>query len=389
MKVGMVAGETSGDLLGAGLIEAFRKRHPDAVFEGIAGPAMIAAGCQAIADADELAVMGLIEPLRHIPRLLRLRRSLIERWLRNPPDVFIGIDAPDFNLGLETALRDGGVRTVHYVSPTIWAWRPGRIHKIARAADCVLCILPFEPDLYRDAGVTARFVGHPKADELSGEEDATDARAALGIDAEGPLIALMPGSRSSEVSRLAALFADVAARIADARPDVKFVVPVAVGKLRSPIEKALREANVIDRCTLLDGDSIRAMTASDLVIQASGTAVLEAALLGRPAIAVYKLAPLSGFIVRTLNLIKLDYVTLPNNLTPTPMIPEFLQERARAELIADEALDLLDNDARRAAIVAAFAKLRRELALGASERAAEAVSETIGDTAAKPADTDR
>lgn len=383
----MVAGETSGDLLGAGLIEAFRKRYPDAEFEGVAGPAMIAAGCHPIADADELAVMGLIEPLRHVPRLLRLRRSLIRRWLSTPPDIFVGIDAPDFNLALETALKQGGIPTVHYVSPTIWAWRPGRVHKIARAVDCVLCILPFEPELYREVGLSAKFVGHPKADELAAAVDVQAARAALGIAGDGPLVALMPGSRGSEVQRLAQLFAEVAGRIAKARPDVSFVVPVALEKLRAPIHRALSEAKVIDRCTLLKGDSIRAMSASDLVIQASGTAVLEAALLGKPAIAVYKLAPLSAFLVRSLKLLKLDYVTLPNNLTPEPMIPEFLQDEAQPGPIAAEALALLVDEERRGSIREAFAKLRDELALGASDRAADALAEVIGDAAIVRADT--
>lgn len=377
MKIGIVAGESSGDLLGAGLIDALRRLHPDVTVEGIAGPAMLAAGCERLADAEELAVMGLVEPLRHVPRLLRLRRQLARRWRDAPPDVFIGIDAPDFNLGLEASLKKHGIPTVHYVSPTVWAWRAGRIKKMARSADCVLCILPFEPDLYRDANVDAVFVGHPKADELAPPEDIASLREELSVAGDGHVVALMPGSRLGEVERHADLLADAAALVLSELPATRFVVPVATTRLREPIRRALANAGVLDRCQLLDGDSIRAMSAADLVIQASGTAVLEAALLEKPAIAVYKLAPLSAFIVRTFDLLKLDHVTLPNNLTAEPLIPEFLQENAQPEPVAAEAIKLLRDAPRRAAIAKAFAKLRSELSLGASERAAEAVTATI------------
>ncbi len=377
MKIGIVAGESSGDLLGAGLIEALRRRHPDLVVEGVAGPAMLAAGCERLADAEELAVMGLIEPLRHVPRLLKLRRNLARRWTDDPPDVFIGIDAPDFNLGLEASLKQRGIPTVHYVSPSVWAWRAGRIRKMARSADCVLCILPFEPDLYRDANVDAVFVGHPKADEIAPPDDIEALRRELSVDGNGHVVTLMPGSRRGEVERHGELLAESAARILAALPETRFLVPVAAPVLREAIRESLANAGVLDRCSLLDGDSIRAMSAADLVVQASGTAVLEAALLEKPAIAVYRLAPLSAFIVRTFRLLKLDYVTLPNNLTPEPMIPEFLQENAIPEAVADEAVRLLNDPDRRARISSAFAKLRAELSQNASERAAEAVAATI------------
>ena len=197
LRVGLVAGESSGDLLGAGLITAVRERVPDAVFEGVAGPEMTAAGCESWANSDELAVMGVVEPLKHLPRLLRLRRSLIRRWRDAPPDVFVGIDAPDFNLGLEAALKASGIRTMHYVSPSIWAWRAGRIRKIRRAADCVICILPFEPALYEEQGMNAVFVGHPKADVLSPDIDVPAVRRELGLPGDRRLIAMLPGSRRS------------------------------------------------------------------------------------------------------------------------------------------------------------------------------------------------
>jgi lipid-A-disaccharide synthase len=207
LRVGLVAGEASGDLLGAGLIGAVRQRVPDAVFEGVAGPQMLAAGCERWADAEELAVMGFVEPLKHLPRLLRLRRWLITRWRTTPPDVFVGIDAPDFNLGLEAALKSSGIRTLHYVSPSIWAWRAGRIEKIRRAADRVICILPFEPALYEKEGMDAVFVGHPKADVLTPAIDVSAMRRELSLPVEGRVIAVLPGSRGSEVSRLAPIFA--------------------------------------------------------------------------------------------------------------------------------------------------------------------------------------
>ena len=373
MRIGLVAGEASGDQLGAGLIRAIRRRIPEASFEGVAGPAMLEAGCDAWADAEELAVMGLVEPLRHVPRLLRLRSGLARRWQASPPDVFVGIDAPDFNLGLETRLREAGIPTVHYVSPTIWAWRPKRVEKIARAADKVLCILPFEPGLYREAGVDAEFVGHPKADSLSQPDDVPERRQALGLDADKPLVALLPGSRRGEVGRLLDTILGSARLLADENPDVQFVVPAATPTINGMIRDGLERHALESRIRVLDGQGVEAMAAADLVIMASGTAVLEAALLGKPCIAIYKLAPLSAAIVRAFNLLKLDYVTLPNNLTEQPLVPEFLQEAATPEAIAGEASKLLGDEDRREGIRLRFAKLREEMALDADERAADAV----------------
>ncbi len=373
MRIGLVAGEASGDQLGAGLIRAIRARLPDARFEGVAGPAMVEAGCEAWADAEELAVMGLVEPLRHVPRLLRLRSRLASRWQATPPDVFVGIDAPDFNLGLETRLRAAGIPTVHYVSPTIWAWRPKRIEKIARAADKVLCILPFEPYLYRDAGVDAEFVGHPKADSLSQPDDVPGLKTALGLDADKPLVALLPGSRRGEVGRLLDTILGSARRLADESPDLQFVVPAATKAIDTMIRDGLERHGLGSKVSVLDGQGVDAMAASDLVIMASGTAVLEAALLGKPCVAVYKLAPTSAWIVRTFDLLKLKYVTLPNNLTEEPLVPEFLQEAATPEAIANEAQALLADPARREGIRERFAKLREDMALDADERAADAV----------------
>ena len=377
LRIGVVAGEASGDLLAAGLIREVRALRPDAIFEGVAGPEMIAAGCDAWAKSEELAVMGLIEPLRHVPRLLRLRRALKVRWRNDPPDVFIGVDAPDFNLTLERQLRELGIPTMHYVSPSIWAWRPGRIKTVARAVDCVLCILPFEKPLYDAAGVGAEFVGHPKADALAPVDDPGPARRALDVDG-APLVALLPGSRRGEVTKLVDIFALAAARIHAQLAAAHFIVPVASPSLRPLIEAAIDDAGIAGAATLVDGDSIRVMEAADLVILASGTAVLESALLGKPSIAAYRMAPFSVAIVRTLKLLKLDYVTLPNNLTPEPMIPEFIQENATPDAIADEALSMLADPSRQEAIRTSFAKLHDELALGANRRSAEALLRIAG-----------
>lgn len=372
MRVGLVAGEASGDLLGAGLIGAIREAIPDATFEGVAGPAMVAAGCEQWEASDALAVMGLVEPLAHIPRLLRLRRTLARRWTASPPDVFVGIDAPDFNLGLEIKLRRAGIRTAHYVSPSIWAWRAGRIRKIRKAADRVLCILPFEKAIYDREGMDAVFVGHPKADQLPVAVDAPSARAALRIDAD-QVLAVLPGSRRGEVMRLGATLAAAAGRLAAERPALRFVTPVATPALRPLIEGQLADAGVLDRFTLLDGQSESAMLAADVVLLASGTAALECALLARPMVAVYRVASLTYAIARGLRLVKLTHYTLPNLLTETPLVPEFIQGAAEPGAIAAAVRDMLDDPARCGMISERFAKLRGELALNADQRAAESI----------------
>lgn len=372
MKIGLVAGEASGDVLGAGLIRAIRAHVPDAAFEGVAGPEMLAAGCEQWEPANSLAVMGLIEPLAHIPRLLRLRRDLVRRWRGSPPDVLIGIDAPDFNLGLEKKLRKSGIRTAHYVSPSIWAWRPGRIKKVIKAADTVLCILPFEPALYEEHGVNAVFVGHPSATAAPELVDTAAARAELELDAQ-QVVAVLPGSRGGEVGRIGGIVAMAAKAIHTARPDVRFVTPVATPKLRPVIEQQLHEAGIAEQFRLVDGDSRTAMSAADVVLLASGTAVLEAAMLGKPAVAVYKVAPLTGWIVRVFDLIKLEHYTLPNLLTEEPLVPEFIQNDAMPGPIADEVVAMLDDPQRRQSIGERFGRLRSELALDADQHAADAV----------------
>lgn len=374
MKIGLVAGESSGDVLGAGLIRAVRSRHPDAIFEGVAGPLMQAAGCEQWEPAASLAVFGLIEPLRHLPRLLSLRRSLVKRWRQAPPDVFVGIDAPDFNLGLEKKLRKSGIRTVHYVSPSIWAWRPGRIKTVAAAADRVLCLLPFEEALYAAANVDARFVGHPKADSIPATTDRMATREALGLTAD-EVVAVLPGSRASEIKMLGEILIAAAARVAEARRSVQFVTPIASPALRPAIEARIAAAGMQGNFVLLDGDSERAMIAADVVLLASGTAALESALLARPTVAVYRLGRITYAIVVGMKFLKLTHVTLPNLLMDTQLVPEFLQNDAQPEPIAREIIALLDDPDRRQMISDRFAKLRSELAQNTDQRAADAVIE--------------
>ena len=373
MKVGMVAGEASGDLLGAGLIRALRERVPDASFEGVAGPEMIAAGCEPWEDAEVLSVMGLVEPLKVLPRLLRLRRTLAKRWIESPPDVFVGIDAPDFNLGLESRLKARGIPTAHYVSPSVWAWRQGRIKKIRKAADCVLCILPFEKRFYDEHGVPAEFVGHPKADKAPEHASTADARRKLGMDPDASVVAVLPGSRGSEVSRLGPAFATAAAILREGRPSLRFVTPVATPKLRSMIETELENAGVSAAFMLLDGQSEDAMAAADVVLLASGTAALESALLCKPTVAAYQISPISMAIVRAFKLSKLHHYTLPNLLTETALVPEFIQEDATPEALANAVDRLLSSPEQAAAVRERFATLRSELALDADQRAADAV----------------
>jgi len=374
MRIGLVAGETSGDILGAGLISAIKQQYPEAIFEGVAGPLMLAAGCEQWESAESLAVFGLVEPLANLPRLFRLRKSLVDRWTASPPDVFVGIDAPDFNLGLEKRLHGAGIKTVHYVSPSIWAWRPGRIKTVKAATDRVLCIMPFEKALYDAVEVDAVFVGHPKADSTPAVLDVSAARHALGIDAT-EVVAILPGSRTSEIKRLGEIFAAAAVEIAGSRPAIRFVTPIATPALRPAIEAQVNAVGLTDKFILLDGDSQRAMIAADVVLLASGTAALESALLTKPTVAAYRLGKFSYALLKRMSLKNLSHFTLPNLLTETPLVAEFMQDAAQPGAIAREVIGLLDSPERRRIIADRFARLRTELAQNTDQRAADAVIE--------------
>ena len=376
MRVALVAGETSGDLLGAGLIRELRQRVPDATFEGVAGPEMAAAGCAVLEPADTLAVFGLIEPLSRIPRLLRLRRSLVRRWRADPPDAFVGIDSPDFNLGLEIQLKSAGIPTAHYVCPSVWAWRQGRVAKIARAVDRVLCLLPFEKNFLTEHGIAADFVGHPLASHVPGDIDSNVARSRLGI-ASDRVIAILPGSRMSEVTRLTPVFLATARLLAEQYPDIRFVAPMATGQIRDYVQ-AHAGPDISKRISLIDGDAESAIIAADVVLLASGTATLQTALLERPMVVAYRLAALTFAIARVFDLVKVSHVSLPNLLTDTPLVPEFIQDKATPSNLAGAVAALIDDDARRTAIVAEFARLRTTLARNADRRAADAVLDLAG-----------
>ena len=379
VNIGIVVGEVSGDNLGAGLIRALKAQNPDVHVMGVAGPAMRAAGCEAWEDADKLAVMGLIEPLKVLPRLLRLRRSLVDRWAANPPDVFVGVDAPDFNLGLEQALRQRGITTVHYVSPTVWAWRQGRVRKVAKAVDKVLCIFPFEEKFYEEHDVAAEFVGHPLADSIATDVDVAATRKELGLSADR-IVAVMPGSRRNEIARLGPVFAQTCAQLLEKYPDMQFVSPTVNAGLRSVFESHVEEAGIGDRIKLIDGNAEAAIAVADVVLLASGTASLQTALHGKPMVAAYKLSPLTFFLHRMFKLVKVKYFAMPNLLTDEPLVPEFLQNDATPEALSAAVSGLLDDPERRADIERQFVALRARLARGAQQRAAKAILELAGKT---------
>jgi lipid-A-disaccharide synthase len=372
----LVAGETSGDNLGAHLIEALRARLPGARFAGIPGPRMLAAGCEAWERAEDLAVMGLFEILPHLPRLLRIRRNLLARVLAETPDVYVGVDAKEFNLRVAPRLKERGIRTVQYVSPQIWAWRQGRVKTIGRAVDLVLCLLPFEKRFYDEHGVRAVFVGHPLADQIPLHLDSRAARAALGLDAEGSYIALLPGSRHGEVARLSPDFAATVAWLRQQRPELKFVAALANEGAHRTFAAALDAAGVRDRVTLIEGNAQQVMAASDVVLLASGTATLEATLVKRPMVVAYRLSVLTTFLLKTLKLFKAPFFAQPNLLAGRQVVPEYFNDEVRADVLGPAVLAQLRR-ADRDQLVQTFASIHETLRQDASARAAEAILELI------------
>ncbi len=381
MKIALVAGEASGDLLGAGLIGELRKRFPEAEFAGIGGEAMRTAGMQTWFDAGELAVMGLAEVLRHLPRLLRLRRTLRRRLLAWQPDVFIGIDAPDFNLSVEKWLKQRGIRTVHYVSPSVWAWREKRAETIGRSADRVLCLFPMEPPIYARHAVDARFVGHPLADEMPLEPDRAAARATLGLDPQRPVLALLPGSRVGEIERLGGDFIAAAARVLAAEPRLQVVAPMANARARTAFERVLSAhpdaVALTPSLWVIDGDARTLMIASDVILLASGTATLEAMLAKRPMVVAYKVSPATYRLVKWLGLLKVDSVALPNVLAGERLVPELMQHDCTPRNLADAVLRWLRDPAAADALRPRFRQLHLQLRQDASAQAAAAVAELV------------
>jgi lipid-A-disaccharide synthase len=373
---GLVAGEASGDNLGGPLIEALAERAPGSRFFGIAGPRMAEAGCEAWFSADELAVMGLAEIVRHLPRLLRLRRDLLQLFAAAAPDAYVGIDSPEFNLRIAAALKQRGIPTVQYVSPQVWAWRQGRVRTIGQSVDLVLCVLPFEPAFYAAHSVRAVFVGHPLADRIPPETDACAARAALGLPATGEVIAVLPGSRAGEVTKLGSPFAATLAWLQARRPSLSFVAPMANAGARERFERDLREHAPQVEVRLLDGHAHEAIAASDAVLVASGTATLETALLKRPMVVAYRLAPLTSWLLREMKLVKTEFFSHPNLLAGRQLVPEFFQEQVRPEVLGPALLEQLDRPDR-AALIEEFGRIHQMLRCDASQRAADAVLELV------------
>lgn len=387
--IALIAGEDSGDQLGADLIVALRKRYPGARFAGIGGARMQAQGFESWYDIRELSLFGFAEVISHLPRLLRLRKELVARLIAAKPAVVVGIDAPDFNLGVEQRVRAAGLRTVHYVSPSVWAWREERAARIGRSADRVLCLFPMEPAIYARHGVDARFVGHPLADRFALVSDRVGARDFLELPQNAPVLAVLPGSRASEVARLGRVFLDAARRVAAQLPGLRIIVPAANSRVHATLKAMLGEGpGNDDTPILLDGRAHEAMLAADVVLLASGTATLEAMLAKRPMVVGYRVSPISYRIARALNMLKTDVYALPNILARAcglgdraMLAPELMQDDCTPEKLSAAVLALFQDSQRRGEIVAAFEQLHRalrgELEGEAGDHAADAIIELI------------
>lgn len=386
-RIVVIAGEASGDQLGASFIRSAARLRPDLIFEGVAGPEMRAAGCKPWFDAHDLAVMGLFEVIRHLPRILRIKREIQERLLADPPDVLLGIDAPDFNLRVEKVARRAGIPTVHYVCPSVWAWRESRVKTIRKACDRVLCLLPFEVPFLKRHRVDGRFVGHPLADAIGEAVDRRAARRKLALD-DGPVVAILPGSRGGEVTRLGPTFAETAAWIERHKPGITFAVPAATPALRGLIEQQFASAAPQCEVRIVDGNSYDVLAACNAALLASGTVTLESMLMKRPMVVAYKLSPLSYWVGRIFRLIKVKYMSLPNLLADGPLVPEFLQRDASPEALGRAVLDLLDSPDGCAGLVEEFGNLHRQIRRSAGERSAAEVLAVAGIAVANQAPSD-
>ncbi len=374
-RVAMVAGETSGDLLAGLLLGGMRARWPDLTASGIGGPKMAAHGFQAHWPYEKLAVHGFnLEVLRRFREIWGIREQLAARLLQERPDVFIGVDAPDFNLGLEARLKAQGIKTVHFVSPSIWAWRGGRINKIHRSVDHMLCLFPFEPKLYQDKGIAASYVGHPLADTIPLEVPREAARAKLGLSADAQVVAVLPGSRGGEIRHIAPTFLQTVARLSQQRPDLRFLLPIVPG-MRALVEPMVAEHAPKAALTLLDGQSHEALAACDVTLIASGTATLEAALFKRPMVIAYKISALSWPIMK--RMAYLPWVGLPNILLSDFVVPERLQHEANPEQLASDVLAWLDQPARAQSVQQRFLELHHTLRRDTARAASDAIAQVI------------
>lgn len=374
LRIGVLAGEASGDILGSRLLAALRKRYPGLEIEGIGGPLMQAQGLHSLFPMERLSVMGFVEPLKRLPELLRIRRAVYRHFLDNPPDIFVGIDSPDFCLRLEWKLHRAGIATAHLVSPSVWAWRRGRIRKIARAVDRMLCLFPFETAIYHQHAIAADFVGHPLADEIPIQIDRAAARAALELPGTGRLLALLPGSRGGEVALLAPLFLATAQRLSSADPALSFVMPAASPERMAQLQALLPAFSELP-LTLVDGRSREAMMAADAVLLASGTATLEALLAQCPMAVAYRMSPLSWALVS--RLVKTPFAALPNILAGRALVPELIQDAVTVEALVAAVQPLLYNSYVIREQQQAFASIHQALALDFGDRCADAVATVL------------
>ncbi|MGM3173921.1 lipid-A-disaccharide synthase [Dickeya lacustris] len=376
LTIGLVAGETSGDILGAGLIRALKTRYPDARFVGVAGPRMQAEGCEAWYEMEELAVMGIVEVLGRLPRLLKIRRDLTQRFRALKPDVFVGIDAPDFNLTLEGRLKQNGIKTIHYVSPSVWAWRQKRVFKIAKATDLVLAFLPFEKAFYDRFNVPCRFIGHTMADAMPLHPDKQAARQTLGISPDARCLALLPGSRSAEVEMLSADFLATARQLRQRYPELEVLVPLVNARRREQFERIKAEVAPDMAVHLLDGQAREAMIASDATLLASGTAALECMLAKSPMVVGYRMKPFTYWLAK--RLVKTPWVSLPNLLAGRELVRELLQEACTPDNLSAALLPWLDGSSAAQALQQDFLHLHEQIRCHADEQAARAVLELCG-----------
>lgn len=375
MRIAIVAGETSGDMIGAGLIKSLKQRYPDAQFEGIGGPLMQAHGFNSFVPMERLAVMGLFEVLGRIFELLKIRRNLINHWLQNPPDVFIGIDAPDFNLTLEEKLRNAGIKTAHYVSPSVWMWRQKRVFKIARAVDLMLTLFPFEADFYKDHNVPVVCVGHHLADKIPMETPNTEARQRLHLAQDRQVVCLMPGSRSSEVNKLGSLFLATAKKMLQQRPDLQFVIPAANTDRLAQIHDMLAAQETPLPVTVVLGQSHDCMAAADVILLASGTATLEAMLMKRPMVVSYIVNNLTFQILK--RMAHKQWISLPNLLANRELVPELLQEKANVDELSQALLKRLLDNSEMQQLHATFVAIHEDLKRDADNAAAQAISDLL------------
>lgn len=375
MRIGICVGEKSGDVLAAHLMRALKQIYPVATFEGIAGPDMRQEGCEALYDVSDLSVMGVVEVLPKLPKILRIRRHLIKHFIENPPDVFIGVDAPDFNLGLEKKLKKHGIKTVQFVSPSIWAWREKRALTVKKATDLILCLYPFEIPIYERYKTPAVYVGHPMADELPRLNNKAEMRAHLGFDVNAKVVALLPGSRDMEIELLGKLFLDAAEWIHKHNATVQFVLPLAKPNLREKIQAIIDTSTYTFPLKLVDGQSVDAMVASDAVLVASGTATLQAFLLKRPMVVAYRMNAINWWLAN--RLVSLRHIALPNILAGHALVPEFLQNDATPENCGRAVLDWINHPEKVATLLAKYQPFTERLQRHASLTAAKAIANLL------------